>query len=124
MMDVPLQHTAFSISCGSLILVTVVEMIRRNHLQERYAALWILIGLAFVSYSWWLTPLAILASWLQVGDVVTAVLFLGILMCSLLIMQLSMKVSEFSVKIKNLVQQVSLLQHELRERERRENQTI
>ena len=114
---IPLAHTLFSVFFGVAILAVVVELIRRNRLQERYAALWIVLAIAFMTYRWWLAPAAMLAQWGEVGDVVTVVLFLGIFMCALLILQLAVKVSDFSTQIKNLTQEVAMLKHELAQRE-------
>lgn len=114
--EIPPAHTLISFLAGFALLVVVVELIRRNRLQERYAALWILVALVSMTYRLWLGPVAVFADRAEIGDPVTVVLFLGILMCALLILQLSVKVSEFSGRIKNLVQEVALLKHE---RERR-----
>lgn len=115
-MDVPTRHIVFSVLCGSLILGLVVELIRRSKLQERHAILWMVVALAFMTYGWWITPLAAVANWFHIHDVVPMVLFFGVFLCALLILQLSMKVSEFSIRIKNLVQEVSILKHELERR--------
>ena len=115
-MDVPVRHVVFSLLCGLLILGSVVELIRRSKLQERHAALWVVVALAFMTYGWWVAPLGAVANWLRVDDVVPVVLFFGVLLSALLILQLSVKVSEFSIKIKNLVQEVSMLRHELESR--------
>ncbi len=112
--NIPVHHIYFSLVCGLLILGLVVELIRRSRLQERYAALWIVVALVFMTYGWWLDAAAAVASWLQIADVVPVILFLGIFLCALLILQLSMKISEFSNKIKNLIQEVSILKYELR----------
>ena len=114
--DIPVHHVWFSLACGLLILGFVIELIRRSRLQERYAILWILLALAFMTYAWWLDAAAAIANWLQISDTVPVVLFFGIFLCALLILQLSVKVSEFSNKIKNLVQEVSILKHELEHR--------
>ncbi len=111
--NVPVHHVYFSITCGLLILGGVLELIRRSRLQERYAALWIVLALVFVTYGWWLTPMVAITNWLRIVDVVPVVLFFGVFLCALLILQLSVKISEFSIKIKNLVQEVSMLKHEL-----------
>lgn len=112
-MDVPAPHIAFSVLCGSLILASVIELIRRSKLQERHAMLWVVLALAFMTYGWWVRPLATVANWFHITDVVPMVLFFGVFLCALLILQLSVKVSEFSIKIKNLVQEVSMLKHEV-----------
>ncbi len=111
--NIPVQHVYFALVSGLLLLGLVIELIRRSRLQERYAALWILVALAFMTYGWWVDAAAVVAGWLEVADVVPIVLFFGICLCALLILQLSVKISEFSSKIKNLIQEVSLLKHEL-----------
>lgn len=115
-MDVPVRHVVFSLLCGLLILGSVLELIRRSKLQERHAALWVVVAIAFMTYGWWVSPLDAVAKWFRVNDVVPVVLFFGVLLSALLILQLSVKVSEFSIKIKNLVQEVSMLRHELESR--------
>ena len=117
--NIPIHHVLFSFFCGLLLLGLVVELIRRARLQERYAALWIVLALVFMTYVWWIDAAAAIARWLDIADIVPVVLFFGIFMCALLILQLSVKVSEFSIKIKNLIQEISLLKHEL-ERHRSE----
>lgn len=112
-MDILDRHIYFSVLCGLLILGIVIELIRAYRLQERYAALWIVVALGFTTYGWWIDAASVLKNWLRIGDVVTIVLFLGIFMCAMLILQLSVKISRFSYTIKNLIQEVSLLKHKL-----------
>ena len=116
-MEAPVYHVFFALICGLLLAGTVIELIRRSWLQERYAVLWLALSLIFMTYGWWLAPVAAVASWFQIDNIVPVVLFLGVFMCALLILQLCVKISEFSVKIKNLVQEVSILRHELERRE-------
>lgn len=115
-MDVPGRHVVFALLCGLLILGSVLELIRRSKLQERHAILWVVVALVFMTYGWWVAPLDAVAHWFRVDDVVPVVLFFGVFLSALLILQLSVKVSEFSIKIKNLVQEVSMLKHELQSR--------
>ncbi len=117
-MNVPVQHVYFALVSGLLILGLVIELIRRALLQERYAALWVVVALVFMTYGWWFDAAAAFASWLHVAEVVPIILFFGICLCALLILQLSVKISEFSTKIKNLIQEVSLLKHEMQGHER------
>ena len=98
------------------MLVFVLVLIRNHWLQERYAVLWMILALAFMTYGWWIRPVRAVSDMFQIADVVPVVLFFGIFMCALLILQLSITISEFSTKIKNLVQEVSLLKHEMERR--------
>ena len=115
----PPPHILFALICGLLLAGFVIELIRRSWLQERYAVLWIALALVFMTYGWWLVPVATVANWFRIDDAVAVVLFLGVFMCALLILQLCVKISEFSVKIKNLVQEVSMLRYELERHESR-----
>ena len=111
-MNIPAPHVYFSIICGLFLLSILLVMMRNHWLQERYAALWIILALAFLTYGWWIRLMRVVADKFQIADVVSVVLFFGIFMCALLILQLSIKVSQFSIMIKNLVQEVSLLKYE------------
>lgn len=112
---IPPVHSWSALLVGLALLAAVVELIRRDLLQERYAALWIVMAFVFMTYRLWLAPVAAFAEWAEIGDSVTVVIAVGILMCALLILQLSVKVSEFSLRIKNLTQEVALLQDALAE---------
>lgn len=115
-MNIPAPHLYFSGICGLLMLGFVLVLIRNHRLQERYASLWILLALVFMTYGWWIRPVKAVSDIFRITDVVPVVLFFGIFMCALLILQLSITISEFSTKIKNLVQEVSLLKHEMEHR--------
>lgn len=112
-MNVPAPHIYFSVICGVFLLGILLVLIRNQRMQERYATLWIMLALTFITYGWWIRLIRAVSDRFQIADVVSVVLFLGIFMCALLILQLSMKISEFSTAIKNLVQEVSLLKYEM-----------
>lgn len=112
-MDVPGQHIFFTLLCGAMILAFTLELVRRTKLQESYALLWIVLAVAFMTYGWWIEPMVALANWLRIADVVPMVLFFGIFLCALLILLLCVKSTEFSNRIKNLTQELSILKHEL-----------
>lgn len=112
-MNIPVPHVYFSVICGMFLLGVLLLLIRNQRLQERYAVLWILLALAFITYGLWIRPIRAFADRFQIADVVSVILFLGIFMCMLLILQLSIKISEFSIIIKNLVQEISLLKYEM-----------
>ena len=110
---IPSPHFLFSAFFGLVLLAFVVELIRRSRLQERYAVLWIVLALGCMTYGWWIAPVEALSQRLQIGEPIHIVLFLGIFVCLSLILQLSLKISEFSNRIKNLLQETAMLKHEL-----------
>lgn len=113
---IPSPHFLFSAFFGLVLLVFVVELIRRSHLQERYAVLWIVLALVCMTYGWWIAPIEALSQWLRIGEPIHVVLFLGIFICLSLILQLSLEISRFSNRIKNLIQENAMLKHELSRR--------
>ena len=115
--QVPSPHFLFAAFFGLVLLVLVVDLVRRSRLQERYAVLWIVLALGCMTYGWWIAPIEALSQRLRIDESVHIVLFLGIFICLSLILQLSLKISEFSNRIKNLVQETAMLRHELGRRE-------
>ena len=115
--QIPSPHVLFSAFFGLLLLALVVDLIRRSRLQERYAVLWIVLALGCMTYGWWIAPIEALSQRLRIGEPIHVVLFLGIFICLSLILQLSLKISEFSSRIKNLIQETAMLRHELSRRE-------
>ena len=114
--QIPSPHLLFAAFFGLVLLALVVDLIRRSRLQERYAVLWIVLALGCMTYGWWIGPVEALSQRLQISEPINIVLFLGIFICLSLILQLSLKISEFSNKIKNLIQETATLKHELNRR--------
>ncbi len=95
---------------GSVILLVIIlELIRRKYLRERYALIWILAGILFLLLSI-RTGLLIRVSNL-LGFVVpaNALFFFGILFLILIVLALSVITSRLAEKNKVLTQEVVLL---------------
>lgn len=122
--DILNHHVYFSVLCGLFVLGLVIELIRRRRLQERYAVLWIVVALVFITYGLWIDQAGIIAHWFRIDDPVTVVLFFGIFLCVLLLLQVFLKISEFSIVIKNLIQEVSMLKYELERSKSKETAKI
>lgn len=121
MPEIPDRQIYFAIFCGLIIIGIVVELIRRRQLQEQYSVLWIVAALIFMTYNWWYPFALWFTGIIGVKDVVSIILFFGIFMCALFILQLCVKISEFSYKIKNLIQEVSILRYELEQYKAKES---
>ncbi len=105
---------------AALICLVIFELVRRKHLMERYAILWLLAGAALVILALWrglLTTLSHAAGIYYPPATLFAVAFLFVLV---MLLHFSITISRLSDQNKILAQRLALLQQELeREQEAR-----
>ena len=101
---------------AAAICVLIIELVRRKHLMERYAILWLLAGVVLLLLAFWqglLTTLAHAAGIYYPPAALFAVAFLFVL---IMLLHFSIAVSRLSDQNKILAQRLALLQQELRAR--------
>lgn len=101
-----------SLVLSVVLCVVVLRLIQRRYLREQYSLLWLLFGvLMFVlsTHTGWLNQLAA-----SVGIYYApSLLFLvGIILCLLLILHLTVVVSKLTERVVRLTQELSLLRNE------------
>ena len=99
------------------ICAVIFELIRRKHLMERYAILWLVLGLTLLVLAAWkglLTTLSHAAGIYYPPAALFAVAFLFVLA---LLLHFSIVLSRLSDQNKVLAQRVALLQQRLDEKE-------
>jgi hypothetical protein len=105
------------IAVALLICAVIFELIRRKHLLERYAILWLVLGITLVVLAAWkglLTTLSHAAGIYYPPAALFAVAFLFVLA---LLLHFSIVLSRLSDQNKILAQRLALLQQRLDERE-------
>lgn len=97
---------------ASLALVAVVlELIRSRRLQERYALLWLVTGIALAILSAWRQGLNTIAGWVGIRSYPPAVLFaVGILFILAVLLHYSTVISRLSAQNVVLAQKLALLE--------------
>src|SRR5688500_7929267 len=113
----PLRQKIFFLTIAALLLLVIVELIRRRRLRVEYSWLWIAAGatiiLMILRYDLliWLTGLT--------GAVVptSSLFFLSILYLALLSLNYSVRLSDLTRQVKELAQEVALLRAERRSRD-------
>ena len=107
-------YQILSIVGSILILLLLVELVRRRKLKENYSLLWFGIAIVFLVFSVWPDLLLYLASLLGIEYAPSALFLILIVSLYLLSIHFSVVISELSEKIKNLSQKIGLLDLEIR----------
>jgi len=105
------------IAVAVVICTVIFELIRRKHLMERYAILWLTLGVTLLVLAAWkglLTTLSEAAGIYYPPAALFAVAFLFVLA---LLLHFSIVLSRLSDQNKILAQRIALLQHRLEEKE-------
>ncbi|GAA0394922.1 MULTISPECIES: DUF2304 domain-containing protein [Micromonospora] len=98
---------------GLVLLATIVELLRRRQLREKYGMLW--LGLLFVVIPLSLFPRLLdgVADLVGVASGVSLVLFLGIVFLLLVCIHLSWEVSALEEETRTLAEEFALLRAEV-----------
>jgi len=103
----------FALIICVLVFIFTIELVRRRRLREEYSVLWLLTSLVMfvlvIRYDW----LELLTNMIG-ARIVTTTLFIGaILFLMLIAVQFTIKLSQLSRQVKNLVQENALLRSEI-----------
>jgi hypothetical protein len=102
---------------AAALLLTVLEMVRRRRLMERYALLWLLSAFVLLALAIWSGALARISHAIGVIYPPNALFFIGIGFILLLLLHFSAAVSRLSDQSETLAQRQALLEERLRRQE-------
>jgi len=102
-----------------IVLGSIIELIRRHRLQERYALLWILTGGVMLFFALWRSALDRLAELVGVAYPPSALFMVAGLFVLIVLLHFSTVLSRISEQNKTLAQRIALLEERLRERDDR-----
>ncbi|MCW2996646.1 MAG: hypothetical protein JWN65_195 [Solirubrobacterales bacterium] len=106
------QQTAATIVTG-LLFLGILELVRRKHLMERYALLWLVATSVMLVMAAWSQPLTAIASLVGIYYAPSALFALAFAFMLLLLVHFSLAVSQLSDRSTRLAQQVAILQHQI-----------
>lgn len=101
-------------SAGIFLLVTIIWLLKKNHLRERYAMLWLLIAVAMPLFFWNVRFITDISHYLGIAYPPTLVFMASMLGLLLLTLMLSVIVSHHSDKIIKLTQELALLKSKIK----------
>ena len=103
---------------SALLVLGVLELIRKRRLRERYALLWIATGIVLLVLSAWRGGLNTIAHWVGVRGYPPAVLFaVATLFILLVLLDYSTVISKLADQNTLLAQRLALLESRIVERE-------
>jgi hypothetical protein len=106
---------AVAIAATALVLVVVLELVRRRRLVERYALLWMVTAVAMLVLALLRDDvLEPIADWIGIADPVNLLFLAGLAVIFILSLHFSVATSRLSEETKILAQEVARLEQELR----------
>ena len=115
----PLKVSIAGAVASILLVLVVLELIRKRRLKERYALLWLVTGVVLLVLSLWRDGLNTIAGWVGVQTYPPAVLFaVATLFILLVLLDYSTVISKLADQNTLLAQRLSLLEERLRSGER------
>ena len=107
-MDVRIQIVG--IFGAALLLLAILELVRRRRLLERYALLWLLAGVVLLGLAIWRGALEELAALVGIASPPNALFFVAFGFVLLLLLHFSVAVSRLTDQSKVLAQRLALLE--------------
>lgn len=106
-----------------LVLLGIVELLRRRQLGEKYAVLWLVVGILLLIFTVFPGLLTGLASGLGVAVPTNLMFFVGILFLVGVVLHLSWEVSRLENETRKLAEDQAILRLEVEQlqRDKREN---
>lgn len=102
-----------ALASGAAILAGMFELLRRRQLREKYAVLWLLVGIAVAAFGVFPDLLDDVAQPLHIADPPNLLLFAGDAVLLLVIVHLSWEASRMEDRTRALAEEVALLRQQI-----------
>ena len=109
----PLRQKVVFLTIACLLLLVIVELVRRRRLRVEYSWLWLLSGVTIVALILRYDALVALTGLVGAAVPTSTLFFLCILFLALLCLNYSVQVTTLGRAVKELAQEIALLRAEL-----------
>jgi hypothetical protein len=106
----PSRLKMFVILIGLAIFLGIIELVRKRKLREEYSFIWLMMGFIFVLIAVESDILNYLSEIVGITLPVNMLFFLALIFVMLLCLYFSLRISALTTQVKNLAQQLALLQ--------------
>jgi hypothetical protein len=103
----------FGFICAALALTAMFELIRRQHIKEKYTVLWMLTAIAIVAVAIYPRVIDLIADATGIRSGPNVLLLVGGLVIIVVCVQLSIEVSRLEDRSRALAEEIGLLRLEL-----------
>jgi hypothetical protein len=107
-----MKLTVVTALTGIVVIVVILELLRRRQLREKYAVLWLVVGVLVLPLGFFPRILDAVAEALGVASGVSLVLFGGLVFLLLVCVHLSWEVSRLEEETRVLAEEVALIRAE------------
>ncbi len=108
-----LHQKVFAILVSILVMAIVVELVRRRKLREEYSWLWLITGMTVILLVSWYDLLVLLTSLIGAIAPTTTLFIFALLFLMIISLHYSIQISKLSQQVKELGQQLALLQNQV-----------
>ena len=108
--------TVFTAAAGVVILLFILELLRRRQIREKYAALWIVVLVAVVPLALFPRVSDPIAHALGVASGVSLALFGGFVFLLLVCIHLSWELSRLEEETRTLAEEIALIRTQIDEK--------
>ena len=107
-MEMKPRFVALGISV--VVVILIVELVRRRKLREEYSWLWLSLSVAMLVLALWRGLLDFLSGLMGAVLSTSTLFFFALLFLVLINIQFSVEISSLRTQVKNLAQQLAILQ--------------
>jgi len=109
---VNIKLTIVTVIAGLAVLAFILELLRRRQLQEKYAILWLVVGIGMVPLAVFPKLIDKAADALGIANGVSLALFLGVVFLLIVCIHLSWEVSRLEEETRTLAEEIALIRTE------------
>ena len=102
----------FAILTSSIILITIIYLVKKGKLKEEYSWLWLLTGVLLMILVLWYDLLVLFTKIIGAVLPTTTLFIFGIIFLMALSLHFAIKISGLTDQVKNLAQKISFLEAE------------
>jgi hypothetical protein len=107
-----MKLTIVTVLSAVAIIGFILELLRRRQLQEKYAILWLVVGIALVPMAIFPRLLDTVANAIGIASGVSFVLFAGLVFLLMVCIHLSWEVSRLEEETRTLAEEIALIRAE------------
>lgn len=111
---IPTRLNIIVIIIGVVILVGIIDLVRRRKLNEEYSFLWLIIGIILVLITIFPESVSYISQLIGTELPINTLFFTGIIFLMLLGVFFSLKISVLSNRVKNLSQKIAILENSIK----------